>query len=146
MKEVVEDSNKNNLLLLTNKSGWQPEMKLLHRESPYLFWAIFERKVYSTFTLQWPPGSGLWIWIQEGNIWRKNRKNARKLVVVVSKFVSALCFFTFQQSFLSFSTPENSLYGNFLHILLSRIRIRIKKAAGSGTAKNECGSTAPTRV
>ena len=59
--------------------------------------------------------------------------------------------FSFWAIFFVFSTPENSSYVYLLHILLSWIRIRITKAAGSGSAlrkttgsgsaKNECRST-----
>ena len=38
----------------------------------------------------------------------RKKKNARKLVVIVCKFEQLNVFFTFEQSFLSFSTPENS--------------------------------------
>ena len=47
--------------------------------------------------------------VQKWKIWGKNFKNARKLVIIVSKVGSAPWFFTFEQSFSSFSTPEYSL-------------------------------------
>ena len=52
---------------------------------------------------------------------------------MLSKFAQIPLFLTFEQSFMFFSTKENYTFW---------IRIRIKKAAGSGTAKNYCGSTA----
>ena len=47
-----------------------------------------------------------------GKFFLNNRKNARKFIIIeiflLSKFVSASCFFTFEQSCLSLSTTENS--------------------------------------
>ena len=52
---------------------------------------------------------------------------------MLSKFAQIPLFLTFEQSFMFFSTKENYTFW---------IRIRIKKAAGSGSEKNYCGSTA----
>ena len=70
----------------------------------------------------------------------------------VSKFAPAPLFFTFEQYFMFFSTKKTLHKVIFLQICLRWIRIRILKAAGSGSAfrktagpgsaKNEWGSTA----
>ena len=84
------------------------------------------------------------IFIPNTTIWRKNWKNARKLVVIVSKFGSAPCFFftfhCFQQSFFCLFHLQNTLHNGITKEAGSGPALR--RTAGSESAKNECWSTA----
>ena len=84
------------------------------------------------------------------NFSNKNRKNTRKLVIIaslfnlLSKFAQTSLFLTLEPSFMCFFQLKTLLIRLFfLQICLTWSGSARRKTAGSVSAKNECGSTAP---
>ena len=119
-----------------------------------------ERIKYSTFSQSCGSGSAYWIPIKSRvvNFWGKNWKNASKLVIIDCTFIfknelhtylwTSSMVFNFWAIFLVFF---NTLQANFFYKFCkagsgpgsaSESRSALKKTAGSGSSKNECGSTA----